>query len=130
MLGPPGAISSFCFSSSPHWAAVSPALDLALIILGTAASHIVLGCLWEYLTCWFQAKHFVGSSSWFPQITGIGSLQDMLVQCQLMTLRRRRWGGIGTQGLSTWREGDIPVERWEHEKRDATGARVGVAMSS
>lgn len=82
-----------------------PALDLALVILDTAVSHTVLGCLWEYLTYWLQATHFGRSSSWLFQITSRGSLQGMLVQSQLMVWRRRRWGGIDTQGLSLQKEG-------------------------
>lgn len=74
-----GAILHCAFPPFLLGSSVSPALDLAtLIILGTAAPHIVLGCLWEYLTCRFQANHFWSSNLGFPQIRGPGSFRACL----------------------------------------------------
>lgn len=104
MLGTQGDISSFWFSSSSCLEAMCPSH-------GSSSNSLRYCCILYHIGLSLgmshqlaKAKHFVGSSSWFPKMTGIGSLQDMLVQLQL-TSGEKRWEGIGTQGLSRWREG-------------------------
>lgn len=87
MLGPQGDISSFWFSSSPGLEAVCPSH-------GSSSDSLRYCCILYHIGLSLgmshqlaQAKHFVGSSFWFPKMTGIGSLQDMLVQFQLTVWR-------------------------------------------
>ena len=96
------------------WAAVSsqPLISLALIILGTAAPHIVFGCLWEYLTCRFQANHFWSISLGFPKLEAHGA-SGHVCPIPVNDLEEEEEMGWGRHsGTTHKREGGPPVERW------------------